>query len=254
MTTIVRALLAEALKMRRTLALKLAFLAPLILVGFMFVAFLDDGEQFTQSPLTNAWIELAQVIHIFWALLLLPLFVTLQTALLAQLEHGSGQWKHLYVLPLPRWAVYAAKQIAALVLMAVSHLALVGFSLVAGVLLWGLRPGLGFHASIPWGRFLGPVVATYLASWLIVAIHTWVALRWRSFVAAMAIGIVLTVAGMVAINTELGRLYPWALAGMIVNGFNKGEPLEPARLAFGTLGGMLVALWGCWRVTRRDVC
>jgi hypothetical protein len=253
MTVMVRALKAEVLKMKRTLALWLAFLAPLAVVVFILLGFLDRGEEWLGTGLDNAWVEFAQSVDMFWALLMLPLFITLQTALLASLEHRSEQWKYLYALPVPRWVVVAAKQAVGAALMCLSHLMLICFTLLGGWLLWLLRPGLGFHVAIPWIQLLKPVVTAYLASWLILAIHTWVALRWRSFVVASAAGIVLTVAGVIVVNSEWGSFYPWALAGLIVNGLNKGETLPLLEFLLGSLGGVVAALVGGWEVTRHDV-
>jgi hypothetical protein len=253
MVVMVRALKAEALKTKRTLALWLALLAPLAVVGFILLGFLDRSEEWLETVWDNAWTEFAQSVDIFWTLLMLPLFITLQTALLAGLEHRNEQWKHLYALPAPRWAVVAAKQVVAAVLMGLSHLMLICFTLLGGWLLWLLRPGLGFHVAIPWEQLLKPVATAYLASWLILAIHTWVALRWRSFVVASAVGIVLTVAGVVVINSEWGSFYPWALAGLIINSLNKGEALPLREFLFGSLGGVVAALVGSWDITRHDV-
>ncbi len=249
----IRALSAEVLKIRHTLGLRLALLAPMVMVGYGFLAFWAGGEESFEAAGENAWLEFAQLVDIFWALLALPLFATLQAALVANLEHGNRQWKHLYALPVPRWAVYGAKQLSMLALMAISHAALAVFTLTTGLVLWALRPGLGFHAPLPWGAFLLPVLLVYLASWLLLALQTWVSLRSRSFVAALAVGIVLTVTGVVVVNSSWGSFYPWALPGLIVNALNKGESLPLAEFLAGSLGGVAVAALGCWDVTRRDV-
>jgi hypothetical protein len=44
-----------------------------------------------------------------WAVFLLPLLITVETALLAGIEHGERQWKHMFALPIPRAAIYVAK-------------------------------------------------------------------------------------------------------------------------------------------------
>jgi hypothetical protein len=253
MKTLIRILDAERLKLKRTLALWMAFIAPLSVALYIAVAFLLGGEEMLPPSHEGVWSEFLQVVSIFWALLMLPLFATLQTALLGGLEHRNGQWKHLYALPVPRWAVVLAKQMLAAALMALSHAALIVFAVAGGWMLWLLRPGLGFHAAIPWGPFLQRVGAVYLASWLILAVHTWVGLRWRNFVVALAVGIVLTVAGMIAINSRWGSFYPWALAGGIVNALNKGGPFRLAEFLFGSVGGIVAALLGCWEITRHDV-
>lgn len=251
--TIARTVAAEALKTRRTLILCLALIAPLAVVGFVFLLFLDEGEQVLESATENAWVELAHLASIVWALLVLPLFATLQTALLGGLEHNDRGWKHLYALPVPRWSVYAAKQAVAAGVMALSHVALVGLILLAGLVLWCLRPGMGFHAPLPWRDVLMPMVTAYLASWLLLAIHTWVGQRWHSFAVASAVGIVLTVAGVAVISSKWGSYYPWALPGAIVNGFGKGEPLPWPEFLLGWLGGLAFAMFGAWETGRRDV-
>jgi ABC-2 type transport system permease protein len=126
-------------------------------------------------------------------------------------------------------------------------------TLVAG---WGLRlllPGAGFEAPPPWAAFLGRCTMVYLSAWLLVALQTWVGLRWHSFVVAASAGIVLTVAGMFIVNAEWGYLYPWALPGLIANGFSKGAAIPVGRVFFGSLGGLLAAVAGGWEMTRRDV-
>ena len=115
------------------------------------------------------------------------------------------------------------------------------------------KPDMGFNAAIPWDLFLKYGMTVYLASWLIISLHTWVSMRWRSFVVAMAVGIGMTVGGMVVINSEWATFYPWALPGLLANTFNKGEPILLKELTVSVVGGIVVALLGCWEVTRRDV-
>lgn len=215
--------------------------------------FLTQDDEFFKSATFDAWTDLSNLAAIFWALLMLPLFVTLQSALLAGLEHRNDQWKYLYALPLPRWTIYAAKQVGVVALMALSHLALLVLILLGGGLLSLLRPGLGFETGIPWSELVQRMVVIYLASWLIIAIHTWVGLRWQSFVVALGVGCVLTVAGVAIINSQWGSFYPWALPGTLVNQLNKGVPFPWSEFLVGSLGGIAVALLGCWDVTRREV-
>ena len=252
MTALVRALRAETLKMKRTLALWLAIIAPLGMVGLQLIGALQRGEQYVRQ-FENVWVRFGQEMFVFFGFLIVPLFVALETALLGGLEHRSDQWKHLYALPLPRWTVYAAKQLAGMALIALSMAGLVGFSVLAGLVLRMLMPDVGFDAAIPWDLFLKYGVMVYLASWLIISLHTWVAIRWQSFVVAMAVGILMTVGGMVVINADWATFYPWALPGLLANTFNKGEPILLKELMVSVVGGIAVALLGCWEVTRRDV-
>jgi len=249
MTALLRAMYAEILKLKRTLALRLSIIAPAAVVIYCMLMFW--GEQ--AGPDSRPWIDYMSLARIFWTLLMLPLFVTLQAALLGGLEHRNGQWKQLFAQPVPRPAVYMAKQIAVALLMLLSFVALAGFMVLGGMAMRLAQPQLGFHAAIPWNEMLQPLGAAYLASWLLMAIHTWIAMRWKSFALASAVGMVLTVAGVVIINSDWGSFYPWAMPGVIVNQFSKGMSLLRPELIFGCIGGIVVALLGCWDVTRRDV-
>jgi hypothetical protein len=65
---------------------------------------------------------------------MLPLFVTLETGQLSALEHHNKTWKQLYVLPVPRWAVYASKQVIALGLIGLSMIVLAAMTVGVGLL------------------------------------------------------------------------------------------------------------------------
>ena len=249
MTALLRAFWAEMLKMKRTLSMRLAFIAPAAVMVYCLFWFLGEEPE----PDHNVWIEYWRMGRIFWTLLMLPLFVTLQSALLGGLEHRSGQWKQMFAQPLPRWAIYMAKQLGVAAMMALSFVALMGFLVASGLLLRLVRPDLGLHVAIPWGELVWPLGAAYLASWLLMAIHTWVGLRWKSFALASAVGIVMTVAGVVIISSKWGSYYPWAMPGVLVNGFSKGMSLLRPELVFGFVGGIVAAIAGCWEMTRRDV-
>lgn len=251
MTAAVRALRAETLKMKRTLALWLVVIVPLAMVGLEFVSMVQRGEYYLRQ-FEDPWIRFGQQMLLFWALLALPLFITLETALLGGLEHRNDQWKHLSALPLPRWTVYVAKQVAGMALIGLSIGVLVIFTVLAGLGLQAFKPGIGFTDEIPWGRLIRFAVGVYLASWLIISMHTWISLRWRNFVVATGVGIAATIGALVIAGSDLAAFYPWTLPGMMSDTFITGE-VQWTGLIVGSLGGIVVALWGCRNVTRRDV-
>ncbi|MEJ2737825.1 MAG: ABC transporter permease [Anaerolineae bacterium] len=144
------ALRAEQLKVKRTLALWLAPLAPLVIIGLQLAIVLQRPEYYRNQDTTAAWTEFGGQIVFLWTMLLLPLFITLETALLGNLEHGNRQWKHLFALPVPRGAVYAAKQISAMAIIGLSMAALYLYIVLSGLALRWVAPGLGFEAPVPW--------------------------------------------------------------------------------------------------------
>ncbi len=245
-----RALSAEALKLKRTLALGLAFLAPLSIGFLLVVMFLQMGPE---RGAGDAWKTLIQNGHVLWSLLMLPLFVTLQMGLFANVEHGNRAWKLIYCQPTPRWAVYAAKQMISLALIALSMLVLVGVLYGSGRLVQLINPAFSFDAPFPWEKVGIATGAAFLASWLIVAFHLWFSIRVPSFVASMAVGIVGTVAAVLVIQSEkYGPYYPWTLAGTSAMNALQGQPFLTS-LIIGVAGGLIVALLGCWDASRREV-
>jgi hypothetical protein len=252
MASLTRALWVEMLKLKRTLAVWLAVILPLGVVAIEFLGTVQRSDYYIAQALAYPWLEFGRQTIFFWTLLALPLFVTLETALLGGLEHSGDHWKQLFARPVSRGAIYGAKLEAGMALVAVSLLALILQVVVAGWTLSLFIPEFGIHGPIPWREFLTEIGIAYLGCWLIIAIHTWVALRWKSFVVASAAGIFLTVAGMVVINAEWGSYYPWALSAMALNSLQEGGTFA-RELAFSGLGAVVVAFLGSLEFTHRDV-
>jgi hypothetical protein len=248
----IRVLRAEALKIKRSLAFWLAVVMPLTVIFLQVVLIWDRGISAAGQALGSSWLWLGRQTMVFWALLMLPLFVTLETALAAGLEHQADAWKHLFSLPVPRRAVYAAKLAAGLGLIALSQIVLVLGIVLAGALLAIGKPGLGFQAPVPWLSLLVYAGVTYAAAWLLVGLHTWVAVRWRSFVVATGFGIAMTVAGVIVINSRWAAYYPWTLPAVAMNALKPGGPI-PSQLPLSLLGFLIAALVGGWEFLRRDV-
>jgi hypothetical protein len=250
MIALSRAISAEILKIKRTLALWLAFITPLAIVGLMFVASLL--QQRNTDPDVNAWDGFSQLIFLFWSLLMLPLFVTLETALLSELESTEKHWKHLFALPIPRSVLYIAKLLVGAGLIALSTMVLWGGILVAGTSLRWLKPGIGFDFSIPWFETLQTAFLTYLAAWLIMALHTWISLRWRSFTLSVGVGMIATVIGVfITVGSEKwARFYPWMLPSMAMG---NDSHIVLQVLMLGIIGGIVVTIAGCWDMIRQDV-
>ena len=249
MVALYRALSAELLKTKRTLAFWLTLLAPLPIILLALINFMQDYEWLKREEL---WPTLVHNVFVLWNLLLMPLFITLETGLLNALEHNNKMWKQLYALPVPRWTVYASKQIVALGLIGLSNFALAAMTVGVGLLIRALRPHLSFSAPIPWAPLAQSAVLGYLAAGLILSLHLWVSARWPSFVAAMGAGIVMTVAGVVLISSDWAKVYPWTLPGLASIGYIEGDAIA-AQVALGFLGGIVVALAGGWDVTRREI-
>lgn len=249
---LVKSLWAEILKTRRTLALALTGIAPAVIVAFVVGFYYQRPDFFHPVAGVNPWDQLSQMILIYWGLLMLPLFITLETALLTQLEYSPQNWKLLFTQPVARWTVYTAKLILCLLWMALSYGMVLVLMLAAGGVLQLLRPAYGFDAPVPWGSLLQQMGLSYVASWFMVAFHLWVASRWSSFVVAMSTGVAASIATMFLFGEETANYFPWSIPGVLTTG-----TLEPATvtiaLAICLIGAAAVAFLGGWDVLRRDV-
>lgn len=243
MSALLRAVHAETLKMRGTLALWMCLIAPATVVALyvLQVSFSKLGMRTDGGP-AKAWFAFSQSILILWLFLMLPLFITLQSALLAGLEHGERQWKHLLALPVPRSVHYLAKLImlAAMVFASFASFALLALLIPLGglVLMW-VKPGFGLAGAPDWARLASLAGAGFVASLLVIALQNWIAIRWRSFTVAVAVGMSATVIGFLVGQSErFGHWYPWSMPMQVLAG--QGEQLVFVMLA-GLLGGMVVA-------------
>lgn len=249
--TLWRAITAEWLKMKRTLALWLTLLAPGMIAGLQFLMVIDrDGAML--ADIRDPWIFITRQNLTFWTLLMAPLFVTLETALVAQLDHSSDHWKHLFALPLPRWSIYVAKLIINMLLILLSMFFLFIYSILTGFLVRMLLPNIAFGLPIPLVAMLKLTLLGFLSSWLIISIHHWVSMNWRSFVVASALGIFMTVVGIFVINHEYGAYYPWTLSAVMINNIDRGLPYL-ASLLVGCLGGLAMGLIGMGLFIRKEV-
>lgn len=252
MSALSRALSAEALKLKGTLALWMCLIAPGVVVALYVLQIAASNfpaSRATPDPV-QAWHIFSQSVFGLWAFLMLPLFVTLESALLAGLEHGDRQWKHLLALPLPRGAHYGAKLVALAALVALAFLALVALIPIGGLVLSWLKPAFGLAGAPPWEFLLRSAGACYLASLLIVALQGWIAVRWSSFTVAVSVGMSATVMGFLIGQSErYGHWYPWSMPLQVLAG--KGQWLEFVMVA-GVAGGLAVALLGLLDFQRRE--
>ncbi|MDP3405366.1 MAG: ABC transporter permease [Brevundimonas sp.] len=236
-------LAVELRKLNRSLALLLALAAPTLIAIFVFFNMLRGDEP-------RPWLMYVQGATAIWAFFMLPMSVTALTALVAHMEHGPRAWDHLRALPVARWKLYAAKAVCVLGVVA-------AMSVLNLVLTWGavtlaatLKP-----AVAPTGVFdlagqailLGRVL---LAAILMIAIQFWVALRFSSFVPALAIGIGGTFFSVVATSAKQGVFFPWQ---MPVNMLGTEAWRVNTALGLGCGLGLVVLVAAIAHLSRREV-
>lgn len=244
--SLLRALHAELLKLKRTLAFRVIFVLPFFVALLQFFVIwrtkkFAAGFDLWQTHPTNSF----QI----WAIFMMPLLITLETALLNGIEHSDKQWKHLFALPVPRRSIYLSKFIIALGLILVSTMVLALLTVIVGVAAVSLKPELArVTGPVPYFTIAKQATLVWLAGWLITAIHTWISMRWAGFAIALGAGIGGTFFALFAASASLGKYYPWLLP---MNVFLEGR--FTTALVLGIGGGIFAALLGCFEFVRRDV-
>lgn len=240
-----RMLHAELLKLKRTLAIRMIFILPLLVGVLQFFALLrtkNFGDDF------KLWETLPKNMLPIWAVFMMPLLITLETALLNGIEHSDKQWKHIFALPVPRHTVYLSKLVVTQALIAASTLFLCVLTVLVGLAAMYLRPELAHSGPIPYGWLAKYAALVWMTAWLMIAIQTWVSIRWPGFVVALGTGIGGTFFALFAAGAWLGKYYPWLLP---MNVFT--DERLAAAILLGTIGGAMATVLGCLEFVRRDV-
>lgn len=249
MTPALRLLAAEMLKLRRTLALWMVVLAPSVVVLLQFLLFHERVNYYARQggPLWDGYVRNCVVL---WAALMLPLYVSLQTSLLASVEHNEERWRNLLALPSPRWLLYLVKQAIPLLMVAVSTLVLTFGAVASGVLLRTLQPELRFPDPVPWSQAWHYGWLAFCGALLLVAIQQWIALRFAVFAVGAGVGIAASIAGMLLMQSEkYGPWWPWSLAVQVVSA--RSGAVEHV-LIYSLSGALAVTLLATWEFARRE--
>jgi lantibiotic transport system permease protein len=236
-------LAVEAAKLRRSLALVLALAAPLLIAVFVFCNLLRAKQ-------AMPWTLTLQTSAAIWAFFMLPMSVTALTALVAHTEHAPRAWDYLRALPLPRWHWYAAKTLGVLALVAAMSVVLALSTLAAAETASWVKPASAPTGSADLAVYAVLLARIFLASWLLVAVQLWIALRYASFVPALATGIGGTFFAVVATSAEVGVVLPWQIP---VNQLASDPARATLALAIGGIGGCIALGAMLWHLSRREV-
>ena len=238
-----RVLLTEILKIKRTLALAMVVIAPFVIVALYFLIGFFGADQIAKRT-PDYWPQLARQTVGLWTILMMPLFLTLETSLLAGVEHIDKNWKSVLALPAPRWTIYVSKLIVTTGMLWMAHAVLVGGTIAGAEVLSVSRPQLKLeHLSL--SLLVSPMLRVSVAALCATAIQHWVSLRWQSFTAAMGFGMCAMIVGFIAANSaDYGPWIPWSMSMFAVRAQN-----TVAIAADTSMRVVLVALAGAAIIT-----
>lgn len=199
----------ESLKLRRTLALWMIGIAPAVVVTLQLFIWVRNKDAFDVD--VDLWLAFQKNILAMWAIFMQPLFAALIVALVYHLDHASHGWLRLFVLPVPRWAVPAAKLAVVLAMVTGATVMLFGFTVAGTMLAERMNARITLPAEIPWGVLLERAGRVYLASLVVVAIQNLVSLRFSSVPVSLGVGITGTFIALFAASWDKGPYYPWLM-------------------------------------------
>lgn len=241
----------ELIKVKRTLLIYLCVGSPFLITIMMFFIFFIGGEDILNQADSGNWQYLAKIVQTYWGILFLPLFVTLQTALLAGLEHKGRLWRLLYTQPVRKLDILCAKYSIGFLVITISQALLFPLTIILGMLLRELAPGLELESTIPLQDILVLNATVLGLSFLLIALHIWISLRWGNFVTAVSLGIGATVSGVVVTGSDIAYYYPWAMPGLLANHFYRSA-FPWSNLAYSLGVGTLVILFGLLDLLNRE--
>ena len=244
-----RVLLTECLKLKRTLALWMVLVTPLVMVLLQFAITAKRANSFMANG-HDAWPPMVKQTIEVWTLLMMPMFVTLETSLLAGLENTGKNWKSLLALPAPRWTIYASKLLVTISLLWAAHAVLVAGTIGSGALLTVIYPKLNL-GSLPLNPFVAPMLRVSVSALLAVAIQHWVSLRWQSYSVAIGFGMVAMLIGIFAVQSSaIGPWFPWSLP---IRAVLSGAAGQDRITAVALIGATVATMIGCREFVKREI-
>lgn len=235
----IRFLITEYLKLRRSLVLLLCTCAPLfVAIICVLIGLKNKGP----APLDRYW----QTGVAFWAFAMLPMTVTALSVLMAQMEHGPRTWDHVLAIPGARRRIFLAKMLVMMSLVGMMSV-LVGLTLVGGAeVLGALKPVTN---AVDRAALATTLLKMFAASGLMCVIQLWTALAFRSFVPPLLLGIMGTFVSVAAASAREGAYFPWLMPLHILS----VEPaMQLAALEIGALGGLAGLALMLFHLQRRE--
>ncbi|MEO7813868.1 MAG: ABC transporter permease [Sphingomicrobium sp.] len=222
---LLRFLVVEILKLRRSLVMLLCATAPALVAIIVVLIGLKTGKS---VPMQNY----AQTGAAFWAFAMLPLSLTALSVLMAQMEHGPKSWDHLLALPGARRWMFLAKALMLIALTAAMTGWLLALLQIGAWLIPTFKPVIGAFDITETATLLGKM---FLASILMAVLQLWVALRVRSFVPPLVLGILGTFISVAAASAREGAYFPWL---MPLHMLSSDPAMVVTALRIGCLGGL----------------
>lgn len=239
----IRIVICEFAKLRRSLVLLLAIAAPLCVTAFAALAL-------ATRPAGVRWERFLDEGLAMWSFFMLPMSVTALTMLLAQIEHGPRMWNHLLVLPVRRAHLILGKAVVAfLLLLAMQVMVYIGLY-AAGFTVDLALAGTQVAGDRQLDEMAIGLGAMAIGAVPMLLIQLWIALWSRSFVLPLVVGIIGTFFALVITASGVDVYIPWLLQ---IYATMWPRPSGVIGVGVGVAGGALVLAVMTISLGRREI-
>ena len=212
--TFLASIRSEWLKQKRSLTVWLVlgggFLIPALILTVRLLRPAGLAQLYkTAGFWERLWVQMWESMSVF----ILPLVIILCASLIAQLEYRNNTWKQVHATPQPLAAIFVAK-----LLVILSMVALLFVCFNVGIYAAGMGPAIVFSAvdtpasPIPFGLFARQNARFFVDSLPIVGLQYLLALRFRNFMVPMGVGMAIWILSIGALPWEYNYLLPYSHA------------------------------------------
>jgi len=191
------------------------------------------------------------------------LYLSLEIALLAHVEHAPNQWKHLLALPVSRMSIYLAKLLLGIIIVTARSVLLLLEALAAVFLFSRFHPNSGISLqAVNVSSFVEIFFFASIAALPIIALHTWLSVRSRNFILPIGLG---AVGGFVNLiggqSAVIQKFSPWAFPFNMMRAFHPLAEIQTLYkgwspmllLLISTVGSIVITVYAIWEIHKRDV-
>lgn len=206
---------AELWKCRKTAAYWLTLLASVIVPLLSWLMLVSKPAHFSNRLQSDVW---RNYMNMSWqpaAAFFLPMYVILVISLVVQIEYRNNTWKQVYASPRSYADIFFSKFLVIHLLIIASILSFNLTLILTGYAANAIRGTYTFfdHA-VPWKDMLivsGKMYGSILA---VTAFQYWLTLRLKNYIAPVGIGLALLITGIVIIQWEHIRYYPYVYTAL----------------------------------------
>lgn len=209
MKAFIAILSAELLKLKRSIALQMVLLIPLLIILLMVGTLLNKHPENYNREMFQSMLR---SVYVSWLILVLPMFMAIETGLISGSEQASGQWKHIFCLPIPRGKILFAKWLVGIGVMLGANLVLALLFILAFPLLRIFLPQIDFVFYLSSMDFLNLLIGICVTSLGIASLHFAFTLLLPGLIPSIGLGISAVILSMGITWAEVGiDLSPWTL-------------------------------------------